>query len=66
MKRFDIISPDGFPIDREATYTEEEIPKAIKEFTERYKSQGYYSSTNYGIIPLEDLKAYCTIKKINE
>jgi hypothetical protein len=64
-KKFDVISPDGFSIDREATYTSrKKALKAFEAWKERYKAQGYYSSANHGRIALEDLHEYCNIKEI--
>jgi len=63
MQRFIIISPDGFPIHPEKTYTVQEIPIAFENWKKRYEQQGYYSSTNYGRIPLDDLEDYCELKK---
>ena len=68
MKRnkFVVISPDGFPIRRERFYYSEKT--ALKDFNKwvkGYEFQGYYSSVNYGRIPLNELNQYCQIKQIN-
>jgi len=34
---------------------------AFEEWKKRYEMQGYYSSTNYGRIPLNELENYCKI-----
>lgn len=62
MKRFDVISPDGFSIHFSDTYKSvKEAKKAFEQWKKRYEMQGYYSSTNYGRIPLDELKDYCRI-----
>ncbi len=62
MAKFDVISPDGFSIERDKTYTTEQKAKdALTRWMRRYESQGYYSS-NQGRIPLADLASHCEIK----
>ena len=66
-KKYDVISPDGFSIHREDTYTSRKAAMAaFNEWKERYRAQGYYSSTNYGRIALEDLEQYCQLKELNK
>lgn len=63
--RFDVISPDGFSIDRILTYkTKIKAKNALKKWMKRYESQGYYSS-NRGRIALEDLADNCRIIELN-
>lgn len=63
MKRYDILSPDGFSIEAGKTYTKPQIPKAFNQWKKKYETQGYYSS-NEGRIPLEDLADVCEIVEI--
>lgn len=57
-----VLSPDGFPIHFSDTYKSiEEAKKAIEEWKKGYERQGYYSSTQYGRIPLNELEKYCDI-----
>lgn len=66
IKTYVIISPDGFTIDREATYRGvRNARKAYKVWAERYREQGYYSSVKYGKIDLRDLHEFCELKEIN-
>jgi hypothetical protein len=61
---YDVISPDGFSIHPTDTYkTKAEAAHAFKQWVKRYEVQGYYSSTNYGRIPLEEVIRYCKIVK---
>jgi hypothetical protein len=61
-KRFNVLSPDGFPIHYENTYTsKKEALTAAKEWAEGYKRQGYYSSVRYGRIDLMDILDYCQL-----
>ena len=60
-KRFDVISPDGFAIDRVATYkNRDEAIVAFNIWKKRFEIQGYYSS-NHGRIALDDLADFCII-----
>ena len=63
-KRFDVISPDGFSIDRAATYkNRDEAIAAFKIWKKRFEIQGYYSS-NHGRITLDDLADFCIIVEV--
>ena len=65
MAQFDVFSPDGFAIDREETYPNFEVAEQkLKEWVKRYEFQGYYSSVNYGRIPLNELEDYCSIIEV--
>ena len=64
--KYDVLSPDGFPIDREKIYAnKKECIKAFNEWKKRFEIQGYYSSNN-GRIDLRDLQDYCQIVAIEE
>lgn len=64
-KAYDVISPDGFSIHPTDTYSSmKKAVKAFKEWKERYKQQGYYSSVKFGRIHLDDLEDFMTIKQI--
>lgn len=61
-KEFIVNSPDGFSISRDETYpTEKKAIKALHEWVKRYDFQGYYSSSRYGRIPLNEIENYCRI-----
>jgi len=63
---YDVISPDGFSIHPTDTYkTKAEATFAFKQWVKRYEVQGYYSSTNYGRIPLNEIIRYCKIIKVD-
>lgn len=59
--KIQILSPDGFTLERDVPYyrSHKAAAKAFEEWKKRYETQGYYSSVNYGRIPLEDLEDYC-------
>jgi hypothetical protein len=62
IKKYRILSPDRFPITMEdLTYTESELPQALKDFAKRYERQGYYSSMLHGRIELLDIIDYCSV-----
>jgi hypothetical protein len=63
-KRYNVISPDGFFIERVATYkSRKEAIAAFEVWKKRYVLQGYYSSNN-GRIPLEELADFCRIVEV--
>lgn len=60
-----ILSPDGFEISREDVYkTVLEAKQKFDEWLLNYKRQGYYSSTQYGKIDIEDVEDYCTLVEL--
>ncbi len=60
--KYDLLSPDGFSIDREETYpTMKAARTAFKEWKKRFEQQGYYSS-NKGRIPLDELDQHMVLK----
>lgn len=59
-KRYIVLSPDGFTIHPTDTYRSlKDAKDAFIEWKKRYENQGYYSSSRYGRIPLEDLEDFC-------
>lgn len=63
--RYAVISPDGFTIEAKASYpTPYKAWTTFEKWRARYEAQGYYSSVNYGRIPLEELHNFCQFKKI--
>ena len=64
--KYDVLSPDGFSIHPTDTYSSlRKAVKAFKEWKERFKIQGYYSSVKFGRIHLDDLEDFMQFKKIN-
>ena len=64
-KRFDILSPDGISIHPTDTYKSSEVLNVFNVWKKRFETQGYYSSAEYGKIPLCDLDDYCEVVKAN-
>jgi hypothetical protein len=68
MKRpkYKILSPDGFTIEFGVTYypSMKKSKEAFEKFKKRFEFQGYYSSTKFGRIPLDQLENYCTFVTI--
>ena len=61
MSRFQVLSPDGFPINKDKTYCcRESAVIACKEWIDRYEKQGYYSS-NEGRIEFNNIWGMCSI-----
>lgn len=66
MTRYDVLSPDGHPIDRRDYYkSPEEAGEALDEWVHNYASQGYYAS-NHGRIPIEQLALHCRLITIED
>ena len=64
--KYDVLSPDKISIHFFDTYKSiKEAKQALNLWIKRYEFQGYYSSTDYGRIPLNELGKYCAIIKIN-
>jgi hypothetical protein len=62
--KYDILSPDGFSIAFDKTYSSiEKAKKAFENWKKRFEAQGYYSS-NSGRINLEDLEQHCTLVEL--
>ena len=53
--KFNVLSPDGFPISREPFNSQKEAEAAIPQWCERYQEQGYYSTADRERIPVKDL-----------
>ena len=53
--QFQVLSPDGFPITLEPFASLEQAKRYIPRWCKRFKPQGYYSSVDYGRIPLNIL-----------
>jgi hypothetical protein len=63
-EKFKIISPDGFTIERDVVwYNKKDIERVFNNWKTRFEVQGYYSSSQYGRIPLDQLINYCVIEK---
>ena len=64
-EKFQIISPDGFTIERDQiSYDKADVEPAFNKWKCRFESQGYYSSVKYGRIDLSELINYCVIAKV--
>jgi len=60
MTKFDVISPDGLPINPSNYASEAKARTAFKKWAKRFEMQGYYSS-NAGRIELDDLQSHCKL-----
>jgi hypothetical protein len=60
-KKYQILSPDGFTIEREPHFytSKKKAMEAFDKWKKNYERQGYYSSSKYGRIDLLDLEDYC-------
>ena len=66
--KYDLLSPDGFSIDREETYpTMKAARTAFKEWKKQFEHQGYYGTVQNGQriqIPLNELDQHMVLKLI--
>jgi len=65
-QRYQILSPDGFPLFRDRTFTESEILPAFEEWKKRYEKQGYYSTSNRERIDLRDLADMVDVIEVSD
>jgi len=66
MSVYDLLTPDGFSIHPEDTYsTMNDARKAFEEWKQQFEHQGYYSTVQNGRrikIPLEELSEHMKLK----
>ena len=62
-KKWRILSPDGFTIEFGVDHytSSEQMRESFEKWKQRYEGQGYYSSNEYGRIPLDELENYCFV-----
>jgi hypothetical protein len=65
-KKYQVLSPDGITIEfNHWSYTsKKKMMEAYDRWAKRYEVQGYYSSSSYGRIPLDELQEYCQFKTL--
>jgi hypothetical protein len=65
-KKYQVLSPDGITIEFDHwSYTsKKKMMEAYDRWAKRYEAQGYYSSSSYGRIPLDELQEYCQFKTL--
>jgi hypothetical protein len=66
MSKYQCLSPDGFTIEFDKwTYpSKKQMMESFNKWKQRFTFQGYYSSNNYGRIPLDELEDYMSFRKI--
>ena len=62
--KYQILSPDGFPIDHDFYTSKKKAQLAFFEWLKRYEAQGYYSDARRNHIPLSDIAERCDLIKI--
>lgn len=65
MNKYRILSPDGFDIEMGRTYRREELDDALDEFKNRFRAKGYYKTSDWREIDVDDIPALCEIVEIN-
>ena len=65
-KKYQVLSPDGITIEFDKwTYpSKKQMMESFDKWKQVFTFQGYYSSNNYGRIPLDKLETYCTFRTI--
>jgi len=64
-QKFIVMSPDGFPIERDVAYKNlAEVQEAIERFVDRYRTQGYYSTTVRRRLPIDEIEENCRIVEL--
>jgi hypothetical protein len=65
-KKFQVLSPDGITIefDKWSYPSKKKMMESFDRWKKQYERQGYYSSTDYGRIPLDELENHCTFREI--
>lgn len=61
--KYNVISPDGFPMTCEPFASKQAAPDAVPVLCKRYEHQGYYSTARWDRIPIEELPAWLRIVK---
>jgi hypothetical protein len=60
-----VLSPDGFPLERDAEYKNlAEVQEAIERFVDKYRTQGFYSTTVRVRIPIEEIEENCKLVEL--
>lgn len=63
---YNYVSPDGFDIAMEDFGTRQEADEYLERWKKGFERQGYYSSTQYGRIPLDILHQFIELSRYVE
>jgi hypothetical protein len=67
VRKYRILSPDGFDISFEQMYyKQKEVQQALKDFQNRFIAQGYYSTGDRTRIPFDSIITNCEVLIINK
>jgi predicted lipid carrier protein YhbT len=61
---YDVLSPDGIPITCEPFKSQKKAAKYGFEWCKRFEQQGYYSTSRWEKIPVEDLPHYLDLVRV--
>jgi hypothetical protein len=59
--KFNVLSPDGFPISAQPFNSQKEAEAAIPEWCERYEEQGHYTTAERERIPVKELPSHVKV-----
>lgn len=63
--KYQVLSPDGITIEDKFSYPSIKVAMtAYEKWKKKYEEQGFYSSVEYGRIPVAELDEYCVISEI--
>ena len=65
-KLYNVISPDGFPINCQPFASEQAALDAIPLWCERFQNQGFYSTSERERIPLRELRDYLSVVAVDD
>ena len=66
QQKFNVLSPDGFPISAEPFNSQKEAEAAIPQWCERYQEQGYYATSDRQRIPVKELPNHVQVVSATE
>lgn len=66
MEKWDLLSPDGISIQATGYFrSKEEAEAAFDNWKSHFAYQGYYLTSNWTKIPLDKLRKYCSLIRLN-
>ena len=63
---FDVLSPDGISIWGDAYPTRAAAESALRQWVKRFARQGFYSTSRWERIPLDEIAARCRIVEFEQ
>jgi len=66
QKMYQVLSPDGITLEFGINYysSKKKMFEAFDKWKKRFTHQGYYSSNQFGRLPLCELENYCSFREL--